>query len=58
MKKISKNMGTITAVCAAFSGFMFGCLSLFYLINRGDVMLAPFAIIGFIGAAVMWANRK
>lgn len=53
-----KKFATITAICAAVSGFMFGLMSLALLIDRGDLMLIPFAIIGFIGSAVMWANRK
>jgi hypothetical protein len=53
-----KKFQTITAICAAVSGFMFGCLSLNFMIERHDPMLLPFAIIGFLGSVVMWANRK
>lgn len=53
-----KRFATITAICAAVSSLMFAFMSLTLLIDRGDLMLIPFAIIGFIGSAVMWANRK
>lgn len=53
-----KKLQLITAICAALSGFMFGILSLHYCIERHDLMLIPFAIIGFVGALVMFANRK
>lgn len=53
-----KKFQTITAICAAFSGFMFACLSLSEAITRKDLIFVPFVIIGFLGALVMWANRK
>lgn len=53
-----KRFATITACCAAFSGLMLGFLSLAFLIKHDDLMFIPFAIIGFVGSAVMWANRK
>lgn len=53
-----KKLATITAICAAISGLMFGCLSLHLAITRHDLMIVPFAIIGFVGSAVMWANRR
>ena len=53
-----KKFQLITAICAAFSGFVFGCLCLHYFIEHHDWMILPFALIGFIGAAVMWSNRK
>lgn len=53
-----KKFATITAICAAFSSLMFGCLSIHFFIERHDPMILPFAAIGFLGAAVMWANRK
>lgn len=53
-----KKFQTITAICAAFSGFMFAMLSLHYCITRQDLMLIPFVLIGFLGAAVMYVNRK
>lgn len=49
---------TFCAICSAFSGLMFGCLSMFAAITRHDIMFVPFAIIGFFGALVMYANRK
>lgn len=49
---------TACAICAAVSGFMFGCLCLSFYTERHDVLLLPFAAIGFIGSLVMWANRK
>ena len=61
MKKFvlkASTVATITAICAAFSGFMFGCLSLHFMIERHDLMLIPFVLSGFIGSAVMWTNRK
>lgn len=53
-----KKFQTITAICAAVSGLMFGCLSLYFAVTHRDLMLIPFAIIGFVGMFVMWANRK
>jgi hypothetical protein len=55
---IMKKFQLITAICAAFSGLMFGLLCLHYYVERHDLMIIPFAIIGFVGALVMWANRK
>ena len=49
---------TFCAICSAVSGFMLGCLSIHAAITRQDMMFVPFAIIGFAGALVMWANRK
>ena len=53
-----KKFQLITAICAAFSAFLFGCLSVHFMIERHDLMLIPFALLGFIGSAVMFANRK
>lgn len=53
-----KKLQLICAICASLSGFMFGVLSTFYGITRHDAMLIPFALIGFIGSAVMWANSR
>lgn len=53
-----KKFATICAICASVSSFLFGCLSVSFMIERHDPMLIPFALIGFIGSAVMWANRK
>ena len=61
MKKLvlkANTVATICAICAAISGFMFGLLSLHFMIERNDLMFIPFAIIGFVGSAVMFANRK
>lgn len=53
-----KKFQLITAICAAFSGFMFGILSVYEGIERNDAVFIPLAVIGFLGALVMWANRK
>lgn len=61
MKKFvlkANTVATACAICAAISGFMFGLLSLHFMIERHDLMLIPFAVIGFVGSAVMWSNRK
>ncbi len=51
-------VGLIAAVCAAFSSFMLGLLSLFFMIKEGELWHIMFVIVGFVGSAVMWANRK
>lgn len=61
MKKIvlkPSTLGTISAICAAFSGLMFGCISLYCMIKGRDLMFLPFTLIGFVGSIVMWSNRK
>ena len=49
---------TFCAICSATSSFVFACLCVYAAITRSDMMFIPFAIIGFFGALVMWANRK
>ena len=61
MKKFvlkASTVATITAICAAVSSLMFGCLSLHFAITTHDAMFIPCVLLGFIGSAVMWANRK
>lgn len=61
MKKLvlkANTVATACAICAAISGFMFGCLSLHFYIERHDPLIIPFAVIGFVGSAVMYFNRK
>lgn len=61
MKKLvlkANTLATIFAICASVSGFMFGCLSLHFYVERHDPLIIPFAVIGFIGSAVMFANHK
>lgn len=53
-----KKFATFCAISASVSSFMFGCLSVYFMIERHDQMLIPFALIGFIGSVVMFANRK
>jgi len=48
----------ICAICAALSGFMLGMISLHQAIVRHDAFLFVFAVIGFLGAAVMYVNRR
>lgn len=57
MKKMSK-FAAITGCCAAFSGFILGCMSLTELIITKDLIWAPYVVIGFAGCLVMYANSK
>lgn len=53
-----KKFATFCAISASVSAFLFGCLSVSFMIERHDPMFIPFALIGFIGSIVMFTNRK
>ena len=50
--------GTFCAICSATTSFLFGVLCVFFGFKSGDIYYAPFAIMGFVGSLVMYANRE